>query len=319
MRREQLWRELVQRLTGARSGESSYPNCIKHQFQDDSFSGYTLWGCAVAKGSDSVYYTATDSGSTTSDSTTAVTTSESTRSSDRSSTTSSIDGGGNSDGDRDGDKDEDDDDDDDDDSGVPVGPVVGGVIGGVAALGLIGLGAFILIRSTKKKNTQTTPPPNMPGSTPGQGPPPGPSDSGYPPQMAHQSYYAPGVAGFTPVDQRNSMAKYGSHQPGYDGANIPGSPTPTYQSGPTPPPGGYNQPSPPLSSPQEYQAAQQQGFQNTPPQGFQGGSSPQQGYQTAAYNQGGPYPPPGQPQQGYGFAAELPVTRGDGEVRELSG
>jgi hypothetical protein len=41
-----------------------------------------------------------------------------------------------------------------DNKSAPVGPIVGGVVGGVAVLGLIGLGAFYLVRRRKKNKRQ---------------------------------------------------------------------------------------------------------------------------------------------------------------------
>ena len=141
----------------------------------------------------------------------------------------------------------------------------------------------------------------------------------------HGGYYAPGaaagVAGFTPVDPRASMLK----PQGFDNGNSPpGSPTPTYQSATTPPPAGYGgQPSPTSTNnmgyamaPQDFQQPQQQQQQ----QMYHGTPPPQQqGYQAAGaapYNngQGNPHSP-----QGQAFAAELPTTRGDGQVNELAG
>jgi hypothetical protein len=83
-------------------------------------------------------------------------------------------------------------------SSTPVGPIVGGVVGGVAALGLIGLGTFFLIRRNRN-GPASTGAAAAGGSGPGQQPPmqqqPQPGAPGYPqqtygyPPQQGQEYY----------------------------------------------------------------------------------------------------------------------------------
>lgn len=270
------------------------------------FTGYTLWGCALSKGKDEVYYTAKDGPITPTsapvETTTPATTSEATRTAERAgaaSTTAAADDG----------------------AGAPVGAIVGGVVGGLAVIGLIGLGAFVIVRSGKNK-ANPKPQPNAfapgPGQSPPQGPPPG---SSYGPNQA-QMDYKPSFAGFPPADPRDSTSK---PPMSFDHGSMPGSPAPTYHSVHTPPPpAGYGHQSPSLNpaypaSPHDYHAAQQQQhFHNGAPQGYPF-PSPQQGYQTPGYQQGPPGSSHGQPPNSYAFAAELPATKDDGQVRELAG
>jgi hypothetical protein len=198
---------------------------------------------------------------------------------------------------------------------------VGGVVGGVAALAILGVGLWFLLR---KKKEPTPPPAAASNQTPapGAGTPgaPGYTDPNYgnqpsQPQMAEQQpqgqygYPNPGLvqAGMAPAgayDQRNSIAKPWDQQNvngnAYDPNQLqqqqpfgspPGSPAPAYpgaynaQAGAgSPPPGGYA--TGPGNAAGEY--GQHQGYQN------QG-----QGHQTQ-------------------FISELPAHRGDGELRELA-
>ncbi|KAH8891368.1 hypothetical protein GQ53DRAFT_746884 [Thozetella sp. PMI_491] len=300
-------------------GNSQYPNCITHKYATDDpyFSGYTLLGCAVAAGSDTVYYEPKDVQSTSSKSLKAGNTATTatggaggavtvTVDPGSSTSTSASSGGGGG-------------------SSTPVGAIAGGVVGGVAGLGLIGAAIFFLIRhNSKKKNQQS--PAVAPAVAPGQGPPPiAPGAPGYPPQQPPMGQYPPQGAwdpnqqtppgGFAPVhDPRASIAKppydptHSVYQPSYTNS-PPGSPppqsphTPVYNQGTPPPlahyPSGYSvstmTPNSPPSVGPGYPG--QGGFPNqpTPPGGYQG-----------------------QHPQGYQFAAELPTQRGDGEVRELA-
>lgn len=293
-------------------GQSTYPVCIQHLYQDPRWTGYTLWGCARSQRTDFVYYTPTQLTSTTS-STSSRSTSSSTTSTDDTSSSSSASPTQSADPST-------------STSPVPVahskstpvGAIVGGVVGGVGALALIGLALFFLLR--KKKSGGDAAAPAAGGGTtpaPGQGPPPpGAPVGGYydpnQPQMAQQQqqYGGYGPAGFAPVpvDPRHSIAKppYAVQQTEYNpnpnnpaGFSPPGSPAPAYNGAPgqvSPDSTGYGQ--------QPYQAGQygqQQQYQNPSP-------PPQQAQPYGAH-----------PQQQQHFAAELPTQRGDGEVRELAG
>lgn len=306
-------------------GQSSYPNCIKYLYHDSVFTGYTLYGCAVAKGTSTVYYKPTDSSSSTP--ATTRTSSNSIRSTSTSSSSSSGSGtvgfGGGSGTST------------TDTAGTlgtspaatssapsnptPVGPIVGGVVGGVAVLGLIALGLFFLLR--KKKDNPAAVAPTPPavataptGPAPGPGAPPSGMYDPNGPQMVQQGQYP--VAGFAPYDPRASIAKLAHAQQTVYDTTIsppgsppppPGSPAPTYQvatSG-TQAPNSWGQTTSPANS--AYAA---------PP--------PQQPYPAAQYNQGYQQPPQqshhqGQQGQSHGaYFAELPTQRGDGEVRELA-
>ncbi|KAK3940762.1 hypothetical protein QBC46DRAFT_449285 [Diplogelasinospora grovesii] len=331
-------------------GNSQYPHCVTWLYQDSALKGYTLFGCSVAAGTGSVYYSAltTASSSSSGSSSSVISRTGASSSSQGSSSTSSTNSitvtsgpqtttanpsGGS----------------------TPVGPIVGGVVGGVAVLALVGAGIFFLLRKKKRNDDNNVPPTNTAGGMvpsggpggPGGGPPAGSpqmGEYGYnkfnqppPPGQQPGGYYnqqpgiggvAPAVAGFTPVDpHRQSMAQQGqgyhpNTQSVYDPTISPsGSPPPQFQ-GHTPPPqqyAAYNQ-QPPAS------------YSSTPPQqqhtgGWEGGV---QGQQQQAQG-GGDYKPytPGQqtqtqppgPQYGqqspHSFAAELPTQRGDGEIREL--
>jgi hypothetical protein len=221
---------------------------------------------------------------------------------------------------------------------TPVGAIVGGVVGGVAALAILAVGLWFLLR--KKKQSTPSPaaaPHTSEAAAPGAGNPGAPTftDPNYPnqPQMAQQQpqgqygYPNPGLAqaGMVPAgayDQRNSIAKpwgqpnvsasaYDPNQPQQQFASPPGSPAPTYQGGynaqegaPSPPPGGYGTgPGAGYGQNQGYQD-QGQGQQYSGQQGPVGG-----------YAQSPPPPPHGHQTQ---FLSELPAHRGDGELNELA-
>ncbi|KAK4147149.1 uncharacterized protein C8A04DRAFT_24945 [Dichotomopilus funicola] len=295
-------------------GSSDYPHCMTHVYQE-SWAGYTLFGCGVAAATDKIWYQALDKPSSTSsssttsaESTSTTSTSTSTSATETSSSTPSPTPGPAPNG----------------GSSTPVGPIVGGVVGGVAVLALIGAGIWA-IRRHSKKSKQVNPDPAAAAAAAGNIPPNGPNGPNGPASpvspydnngMSQPPYYTGGAAAFDP---RASLAKppVGQTPPGgsYDpmtGAYIPpsvngdhstlaGSPAPGspplhtgYQGTPSPPPpgqGGYPQYG------QQQQQQQQGGF----------GYAQHPGQQHA--------PAPGQ----QGYTAELPAERGDGEVRELQG
>ncbi|KAK3685692.1 hypothetical protein B0T22DRAFT_226509 [Podospora appendiculata] len=304
-------------------GFKDYPHCITHVYQDDTITGWTLLGCAVAQGSDKIWYSATTTHLSSSSTSTVSTTSGSTTASSSSTTSSSTTPpiGGNLDPTSTPTPQP------SSSSSVPLGPIIGGVVGGVGALALIGLGIFFLMRQNKKKNG-TAADAAAASATAAAAPAPAPYGGSPGPQMAQQTpppvngggYYDPIKAGgFAPVDPRASTAQPYDPNNGYAQQNIspPQSPVPTYQTGQTSPMQGqydpYAQQQQQAGYPQQQQAGypQQQGY---PQQGY-----PQQGYQQ-------PSPPPQQSsQQGYahqqqpgGYVAELPTQRGDGEVHELT-
>lgn len=199
-------------------------------------------------------------------------------------------------------------------SSTPTGAIVGGVVGGVAALALIGLAIFFLIRRNRK-NKQNIAPAAGPANTGYNQPPPGagnPPPQGYPPQGPQmQQYPPPGqqggyppVAGFAPVDNRQSIQK------------------PPYAYDPNMP--QHQQPYSPPSSPPPQSGTPAPGY--SPSQGTGQPFSPTESQYSsvAGYPQQGQYAPPPQPSyqthnpQQAGFAHELPTQRGDGEVRELA-
>ncbi|KAL2169856.1 hypothetical protein VTG60DRAFT_5534 [Thermothelomyces hinnuleus] len=296
-------------------GNSSYPHCTTYIYQDRVFTGYTLLGCAVAAGTGKVWYTALDTSSTSSSSTsesstTFFYTSSTSPSSDSSTSTSSSTSTTTPPVPPDPDPD------------TPVGAIVGGVVGGLGAIALIILVVWALLRQRNKQK-------NAAAAAGVIHPPPAPPAGGGPPhhdphmsQMPPQAYYGAGGAAAGGFDPRASIAQsnggttsapYGPSA--YDqktatGSSPPGSPPPpssfgnydAHHSTPSPPPQGQQQ---------QYG---QHGYGNVSPSAVSpatqaGGFFPQQQQHPQAYgaDQQGPAP------------VELPVTRGDGELRELQG
>ncbi|KAK4119277.1 hypothetical protein N657DRAFT_659132 [Parathielavia appendiculata] len=208
-------------------------------------------------------------------------------------------------------------------SSTPVGPIVGGVVGGrlmnpPAALGLLGLAIFFLIRR-KNKNDPPSPPANpaavaasgfMP--PPGQGPYPNPTP---PPNMAGMPH-SPGSfdprysmmkpAGATAVDSMQGPPHAASGDFRASDVSPGSSPSPVYH--------------PQMQSMGAVPSADGMRMNmGTPP------PAQHMGMGTPLPPQNGPYVPyPGpqvqhhqQQQHGHG-AVELPTQRGDGEVHELS-
>lgn len=183
-------------------------------------------------------------------------------------------------------------------SSPPIGAIVGGVVGGVAAIALLALGIWLLVRQHNKKAAAGAAavgavPPHQP--SPHQPPPPGlaPIPSPVDPRMSQMTQMPPPPPpGAAPPGGYYDPAKQGAYS-----VSV-GSPTSTLAPGVAPGAGGLSPP----HSPDPHQMYQ----------GYGAGAPP-------------PPPPPGaqqfqgyhQPQHGYAHVAELSAERGDGEVREL--
>ncbi|KAK3896663.1 hypothetical protein C8A05DRAFT_39792 [Staphylotrichum tortipilum] len=299
-------------------GDTSYPHCITHLYQDTNLKGYSLLGCAVAAGTGQIWYTPKVSSTSTRRSTSVSTTSSSSSSSTTTSSTSSSSSSTPPPTPNPG----------PDDNKTPIGAIVGGVVGGLGAIVLIVAVIWLLVRQNNKQKKAAAAAAAA-AAAGGAPPPPGPQDplmSQAPPTAIDpnnpgaQSYYASAAIaapGFVPVgDPRASIAKppYGPNYPDAVSSvttSPPHSPVPLgyqhAQGTPSPPPqqfgnvlpGQYGQ-----QSPQGYSPQQQYGQQ-------QYGQPPQQGY---VYGQQQQSPQVGQ----QGFAAELSAQRGDGELRELA-
>ncbi|KAK4098365.1 hypothetical protein N658DRAFT_221162 [Parathielavia hyrcaniae] len=218
-------------------------------------------------------------------------------------------------------------------SSTPIGPIVGGVVGGVAALGLLGLAIFFLIRRKKKIDAASVPTnpaagPAPPGFMPPPGQPGGPySHQPPPPNMAgmphspgafdpHYSMMMkpPGATGLDPMQQQQQQQDFRAST--LSGSTPGGSPSPVYH--------------PQMQSIAAVTPSMMSTVMDgTPPPPHMGMAPPPQQQQQQQY---APYPgppqmmqqqppPPQQQQQqqypGHG-AAELPTQRGDGQVHELS-
>ncbi|KAH6617606.1 hypothetical protein F5144DRAFT_396976 [Chaetomium tenue] len=207
-------------------------------------------------------------------------------------------------------------------SSTPVGPIVGGVVGGVAALGLLGLGIFFLLR---RKNKNKPPSPAMTAAH--AGPPGGPGFMGGPPGGPHglaPPYGSPNPQQPTPPPDMAAMAAVGAgagagaYDPRYSMAKPPASPvhpmhpsqmsphmsvSPSGSPAPVYPPHMQGTPPPQHPYPQQQQQ-QPYNMGPTPPPPQNGGYVP--------------YPGPPMPQQQQHAAVELPTQRGDGQVHELS-
>ncbi|KAK4233911.1 hypothetical protein C8A03DRAFT_19098 [Achaetomium macrosporum] len=289
--------------------DSDKPSCAVLQYADptNTLSGYTIPTCDTVATTHIFYFSALDTRSTTrtSSSTLALTTSTSdeTTSSSSSSSSSGItqaattrDRTNTSTATPDAES-----------SSTPVGPIVGGVVGGVAALGLIGLGVFFLLRRKNQGLASPMAPPSGPAymPPPGQGPYPNQTP---PPNMAGM-HHAPGA-----YDPHYSMVKPPMAtmvspmqpppmSPDPMGISPSHSPAPAYHTqmqAMAPPPGHMAMGSTP----------------SPPPHHSMGGTPPPQG----PFPPNGPYVPyPGPKQQQAQFGAvELPTQRGDGQVHELS-
>ncbi|AEO59434.1 hypothetical protein MYCTH_2307766 [Thermothelomyces thermophilus ATCC 42464] len=329
---------------------SNLPSCAVFSYGDrtGSIAGYTIHTCDSVSTTYTIFFRATtssSSSSTTSSSETSQSSAESTAESAEStaeSTTSdssptATDGGDSPAETSDGA-------DSDSGSSTPVGPIVGGVIGGVAALALIGLGAFLLIR---RKDSNGPAPVGMaaaPGGPPGGptgymgGPPGGPhgaSAYGPPPASPHSAMNAPVYDPYDPL--QNPSSHPGSVHPMQ---NIPPMNTPPTGS----PPPNYQYPQQIYAMPPPQQQGMGMGIgmgmgmgmngMGTPPPQHNGIGTPPppvgMGAPTPPPPQNGgymPYPGPQQQQQQQQQQqklpmqmqpVELPTQRGDGELHELS-
>ncbi|KAK3359956.1 hypothetical protein B0T25DRAFT_115662 [Lasiosphaeria hispida] len=321
-------------------GFKDYPHCITHVYHDEYLGGYTLLGCAVAAGTDKVYYTpfifssSSTSTKTTSAITSSITSTPDPRPFTSASTTSTTGTASPTPG----------------PGPSPTGAIVGGVVGGIGAIALVVMGIWLLIRQkNKNKDSSTgTAVATVASTAPGPGGPPAvgsPMTQNTPPPAG--GYYNQAAAGaYAPVDPRASIAKppFSTHtQSVYDAngnlVSPPGSPPPQsplaaynnqppqqyqgqqYNNTPSPPPApsndtfaGYGQ-QPQYGQQQGYDQQQQQGYDQQQQQGYNQQQQQQaaynqspQGYdqqQQAAYNQSpqGYSPQPPQPQQPYGNQA----------------
>ncbi|CAM1506688.1 Fc.00g063290.m01.CDS01 [Cosmosporella sp. VM-42] len=163
-----------------------------------------------------------------------------------------------------------------------VGAIAGGTVGGVAALGLVGLAAFLLFRRNKNKkpqeppvaslNNQQSPPPNMSQVNPTS---PQPSFAPTSPTSAYPSG-VPSNYQHQPYDPNMAAYNQGYQQQGY---------------------GGYS------PQPQQFQ-----GQQYPPQQGFQQqGQYPPQGYGAVGYQPTGSPPPQLSPSPGPKEGSTPPV------------
>ncbi|KAK4113742.1 hypothetical protein N656DRAFT_796969 [Canariomyces notabilis] len=123
-------------------GNSNYPRCYTHKYQDDGLIGYTFLGCAKADGTGKVWRTPTPSPTSTSSSSSSLSSSSSSTttisttvsSSSNSSNATPIaphEPSSSS-------------------SSVPIGAIVGGVVGGLAAIALILWGIWALRRQNSR-------------------------------------------------------------------------------------------------------------------------------------------------------------------------
>ncbi|KAK4127856.1 hypothetical protein N657DRAFT_641906 [Parathielavia appendiculata] len=334
-------------------GNEEYPHCKKYTYEDAVFTGYTLYGCAVAAGTSPIYYEAFDGPTTTggrrSSTSTPPRITDDPTSSTRGGAGSSTGRSGSSTGSSDrtsassttststatpipdpapA-------------SSTPTGPIVGGVVGGVGAVALIILGIWALMRQNDKQKKkaaeadaaaaaavgaahqqQQHPPPGPPGPPNmayAQPPPPDPGMTKIDPNQ-HGGYYNPSVVGG--FDPRASIAPTTISPPQ---SPPPQSPPPPHHSTPSPPPPNQQGFAQQQQQQQGYAAygnvnpsnpgEQQQQYGNVSPSGTT--ISGNMGYQP--YHPGAQQQHPGQ-QQGYpANVHELPVHRGDGELRELQG
>lgn len=285
------------------------------------FTGFTLYGCGVAAGTDSVDYSATLSASSASGSSLTVsglqtsldvattTLSNSARSSSAASdtsasspTTSVLTSATKSGG-----------------SSTPIGAIVGGAVGGVAVIALFALGLVFLLRRRRRSSGQNggpsaqQPPIDQPGGYPAQ-PPSGPQamqqyqQSSFQPPVDPATGYAVAAHG---MDNRSSIQKpgynYNATQSMHDSsmASPPGSPPPQSQS--------------PGSMLPAYQASNTSTYAMTPQSETAYGTPQNQGTNpgvTPAHQN--PVQPVYQQQQGSGNYYEMPTDPADRELRELA-
>jgi len=239
-------------------GDAAYPHCLTHSYAGDVLSGYQLLGCGRTGGSDVVYYSTTGGTLLTTTRpkiTDSASKADTTATSPPPQTTSPASPP----------------------TGLPIGTIVGGVVGGVAALGLITLGAFFLLRRGKQPTDGGA------HATAASHPDAGAMYGGaLPPPMAKQPIHQAQYGSFAPVDHRSSVAN-GS----YYGESI----------GPSP------STNPPLHGPDPMYLSFAAG---SPPSSQEQGT----GYGPVMHHQNGPAPASHR-------VAELDTSRGDRELREL--
>ncbi|KAH6960965.1 hypothetical protein DER45DRAFT_179899 [Fusarium avenaceum] len=225
---------------------SAAPACFTYVGTSDG-DAFTLFDCSARKGTASLLFSdpLAETSTTSADETS--TTGDASSTDDASSTTDSAAASSSTDANKD---------DNGGGSSTNVGAIAGGVVGGVAALGLIGLAAFLLFRRRKK-------------TTPAATPLAGDAAQNQPPMAQNPQHpQSPGGNSFVPSSPSNAAYPSGvpsnfqnNYQQGYD----PSLAAPYGQ------PQGYTQPGYSGYSPQ--------------PQAFQGQYAPQQGY-----DQQGQYP-----------------------------
>ncbi|KAJ2897487.1 uncharacterized protein MKZ38_004654 [Zalerion maritima] len=314
-------------------GFEDYPNCVTHVYQDDVFTGYTLFGCGRIEGSDDVWYLPTAAADVSS------------ADSDSSGTyTSGSLFPTETDSDVDSESDSTDDEDigsDDGSSGgsnkkkSSTGGIVGGVVGGVAAAALAGFAVFWFIKKRKaKKDAENagatgagafvagggekpgdnhTPPPMAAHNVAPQGAYPQPAMQGQPGMMTNNGGgavpmgYPPSAPGSPPPQGAHYPSMYSNpsdYPQQHAGMGYPSGVPGQYGQAPVSPQpsGGYPTPAPAYNQPIQQQNAgtYNRGEWGQPP----AGTPPPVGQQ----------PPPQQ-----GFVAELPTEKSHGEVRELAG
>ncbi|KAG8159283.1 hypothetical protein KVR01_010944 [Diaporthe batatas] len=190
-------------------GSSDYPYCRTHLYEDDVFTGYTLLGCGVAAGTDSVVYSPTLSGPSSAPSTSSTSTSVSSTSASstsRLSTTGSTTTSNNpttppapnS-----------------TNSPASIGAIVGGAVGGVAVIALFALVLVLLLRRRRHHHHHQGPandpygPIMSPGGNPSQQPPSQPEmQQPFQPPHLQPVPSSAGYAATAPgADNRSSIAK----------------------------------------------------------------------------------------------------------------
>lgn len=327
------------------SGLSAYPYCVTHIYHDKAFTGYSLFGCAAAPGTDTVFYTPLSASeftggqpslSVTRTSAGFIPSAPAATVTVVASSTGSASGSSSGSG------------------GAPIGAIVGGAVGGVAILAAAVFAIVFCMRRKGKKDPDaaaTAPGPNGPGPSPGAMPPMHQQQNGFYPPTA-SSY-----------DGRSSMAKPGYDVSGaaYDANGSPISPPPQQPPSPTPygvaatPNAMYHQQQQqqqqyPYGSEQQQPLLQPGQYPNSPTSAYSGAASSSLSAREAgntssfyAYGNlspnhtGGTSSPPQQqpqmqtvpqhypaahelpPETRQHFTAELDATRKEEEPRELAG
>ncbi|KAH6613573.1 hypothetical protein B0J18DRAFT_469916 [Chaetomium sp. MPI-SDFR-AT-0129] len=302
---------------------SALPYCAYYKYDENesSLAGYTIPTCDSTRGSYIIFLTSTSASATATGSSSESSSSSTSESSSASSTESPSATGTEADGlpaetsstatatpEP--------------SSGAPIGAIVGGVIGGIAALALIGLGVFFLMRRNSKNNRHNSPPTTAVGTVP-------PSFPGGPPGGPYQQL--PTQA--SPQPHMSVMGDPAALDPRYNnGLHSPHSPHMSIspQGTPSPAPFGQQQYAQGLGvGPMGTPPPQHQGLGTPPPQGY--GAPPSPGHSVGGYAPYGAPSPMHQQQYGQGpygapqqqmpqqhHAVELPTQKGDGQVYEMS-